>query len=156
MQKITKTDLPRPSSMHVTSAMTPSATPSSHLSRSKRETASPTAVDNIDDRVKRTPKPRRFHGSPPPPGDAGSFEDNDDVTLRHTSNRQSSNDDGMEKFFSGVTTKRDENLDCSVGDFDLLEVEPQAPLVHHKKDGPRLPNRRQRGSKNPIKHLSTR
>ena len=141
--------------MHVTSTVTPSATPSSHLSRSKRETASPTAVETFDDRVKRTPKPRRFHGSPPPPGDSGSFED-DDETSRHASNRATSNDDGMEKFFSGVTTKRDEKLDCSVGDFDLLEVEFQAPLVHHKKDGPRLPNRRQRGSKNPVKHLSAR
>jgi hypothetical protein len=163
MQKISRgNDMPpRPTSMLVTpSTATPSS--SSHVPRSAtRGTSTPASVSNnasdaFSDRVKRTPKPRRFHGSPPAPG--GSFEDNDDVTAEtnHRTVKVTSNDEGMEKFFAA--NKRDEKLDCSVGDFDILlaQSEEIPTLVHVKKAGPRLPNRRQRGAKNPIKHLSAR
>ena len=163
MQKISRgNDMPpRPSSMLVTiTPSTPSS--SSHVPRSvARGNATPVSVsnnasDNFSDRVKRTPRPRRFQGSPPAPG--GSFEDNDDVTVEasHRTGRVTANDEGMDKFFAA--NKGDGKLDCSVGDFDILlaESEEVPSLVHVKKAGPRLPNRRQRGAKNPIKHLSAR
>lgn len=164
MQKISRGNEmpPRPSSMLVTPT---TATPSSsHVPRSvARSSATPTSVSNngsdaFSDRVKKTPRPRRFQGSPPAPG--GSFEDNDDVTAETThrtgTTSSTSNDEGIDKFFAA--SKRDEKLDCSVGDFDILlaESEEVPALVHVKKAGPRLLNRRQRGAKNPIKHLSAR
>ena len=157
MQKIGKTDLPRPNSMIVTSS---AATP---VKTSLRSSATPSISSSSGDerdvieRIKRTPKPRRFCGSPPPP--SSSFDDGDDVAAshRHASAPSTSNDDGIETFFSGVTTsKRADNLDVSVGDFDLLVPGSDAPLVHHRKAAPKLQNRRQRGSMNPVKQLSAR
>jgi len=163
MQKIGKSDLPRPTSMIVTPL---AATP---VKTSLRSSATPSVSSSsgderdVTERIKRTPKPRRFCGSPPPP--SSSFDDSDDVAAasqRHASGSgaatSTSNDDGIETFFSGVTaaSKRVDNLDVSVGDFDLLVPESEAPLVHHRKAAPKIQNRRQRGSKNPVKQLSAR
>ena len=160
MQKVAKTDFPRPNSMIVTpSAVTPL--------KSKRPDATPSTVSNSNDerdvieRIKITPKPRRFCGSPPPP--SSSFDDGDDVAVASTSSQRHDSagsvtvqDDGIDHFFSGVSpSKRADNLDVSLGDFDLLVPEFEA-LHHHRKGAPKMQNRRQRGSKNPIKQLSTR
>ena len=74
-----------------------------------------------------------------------------------TSQRHSSVtvDEGIDNFFIS-TSNRDEKLDCSIGDFDLLMPDDDVALVHVRKAGPKLGNRRHRGSKNPIKHLSAR
>jgi hypothetical protein len=119
------------------------APPPAAVTPAKGVTSTPAAVTaELADRVKRTPKPRRFHGSPPPPC-TGSFDESEDSAVHRNGSARSSvqpeqsSDAGFDKFFSGVTaTNRDAGLDCSVGDFDLIVPESEAPLVHHKKAGP--------------------
>ena len=108
MQQKIGRDIPRPASVHVVAASPSVSTPSSHVSRSvNRSDATPTAVNGNDaasERVKRTPRPRRFQGSPPAPGECGgSFDDCDDVTSQQHDRHSSDvayNDEGMDKFFS--------------------------------------------------------
>ena len=151
MQKILTTEpARRPSSMLATIPTTRSRTPSRN-----EPTATSTA---IIDRVKKTPKLRKFQGSPPRKQTLKEVEEELEENASHNDNNDEhkklqNNGDEIESFFTKLSA---EKIECSDLDFDSLVPETSNLLLQHRKAATKAPNRRQRGAKNPIKQLAAR
>ena len=115
------------------------------------------------DRSKRTPKPKSFEGSvqseeerqqvhheEPDEAESESNEVNPDQDRTNFGR-----EDEIENFFAKTTTDSG-NAECSDFDFDSLLIETDNTLVHTRKTVSKVPNRRQRGAKNPVKKLAGR
>ena len=128
--------------------------------KSKKESEMNLANEEMSskNRVKKTPKFRRFSGSPPPANDrsydevaptseAGEFILGEVIEVHEL-------DEDLDKFFSVSTPKNtEEKIDL---DFDEIPVENEAKLLLKRNVVRPAANRNKRRSKNPVKALKNR
>ena len=127
--------------------------------KSRKESEMNLANDEMTSkiRVKKTPKFRRFHGSPPPENDrsydeASTTSEATDFVLGEMVEIHELDED-LDKFFSSKITENDEKIDF---DFDAIASEPSdAKLLLNVVKRPAA-NRNKRRSKNPVKALKNR
>ena len=141
----------------------PTPTP---IPRARKESEMNAVNDEMTKRVRKTPKLRRFHGSPPPANDrsydevaaseaTGEFLLGEVVEVHEL-------DEDLDKFFSttsnvaastaSTTSNPNENFDL---DLDAIEAESDAKLLL-KRNVVRPAANRKRRSKNPVKALRNR
>ena len=128
--------------------------------KSRKESEMNLANDEMTSkiRVKKTPKFRRFHGSPPPENDrsydeASTTSEATDFVLGEMVEIHELDED-LDKFFSSkISAENDEKIDF---DFDAIASEPSdAKLLLNVVKRPAA-NRNKRRSKNPVKALKNR
>jgi supervillin len=120
-------------------------------------------------RIRATPEPRRFHGSPPPANDK-SYDEAPEAEFEAVYSEEvvhvpEFNDEELDKFFSSNVKNSvnsgggNSSNDISIDDFDAIANENDdnsSLLLNHKKNLNVKPLNRKRRSRNPVKALAAR